>query len=162
MHESIKLRPLTAHDEAFLFRVVASVHEESFASLDVSAEQKNQLVRMQIEAQQQQYRDRFPNADFDVVMCERKPAGTMYALRGPDQFVLIDIALLPEYRNQGIGTQLVTVLIDQARQSDRTLDAHVRLANPAWHLWKRLGFEQVNDDGVYRQIRVPRTDKPCR
>ena len=110
---------------------------------------------MQFLAQQGQYRQQFPTADFDVVMLEGTAIGSMYAIRGPDEFVLIDIALLPEHRNDGIGAELVRALIDVARESAQPLQAHVRSDNPAWRLWQRLGFQEVADDGVYLQICVP-------
>ena len=72
----------------------------------------------------------------------------------PVEFVLIDIALLPEQRNAGIGAQLVAPLIQQALAAGRPLEAHVHRDNPACRLWRRLGFEIVADDGVYLQIRV--------
>lgn len=110
---------------------------------------------MQFNAQQSQYCTQYPDADFDVVMRDGEPVGYMYALRGPDAYVLIDISLLPEQRNKGVGAKLVSALIKEAQSSNEPLEAHVLRDNPAWRLWQRLGFEQVSDDGVYLHIRVP-------
>lgn len=158
MQEPVTLRPVCAADEAFLFRVFRSVHKQTFAVLELSDEQKTELLRMQFTAQQEQYRIQYPRADFDLVLCDGVPVGSMYALRGPDEFVLIDIALLPEHRNSGIGKELVTTLIRQAKNEKKAVTAHVRCDNPAWRLWQRLGFEAVGDDGVYLQICVPYDD----
>ena len=155
MHKSITLRPVNADDEGFLFGLYRSVHEQTFASLNVPEEQKTSLLRMQFNAQRQQYRSQYPGADFDLVLCDGVSAGCMSALRGPDEFVLIDIALLPEYRNGGIGKELVAKLIRHAQDEKKTLTAHVRSDNPAWRLWQRLGFEAVSDDDVYLRIQVP-------
>lgn len=152
---AVTLRPVSASDEGFLFRVFKGVHEQTFAPLDLPAEQKDELLRMQFVAQQGQYRQQYPNADFDLILYESTEIGSLYALRGPDRFVLIDIALLPEYRNGGIGANLVQSLIAEAHASRKSLDAHVQRDNPAWRLWQRLGFEQAGDDGVYLRIRVP-------
>jgi ribosomal protein S18 acetylase RimI-like enzyme len=76
-------------------------------------------------------------------------------LRGPDDFVLIDITLLPEHRNSGIGAGLVRELIVQANAAHEPLRAHVLKQNPAWRLWQRLGFHLISDDGVYLAIEVP-------
>jgi len=155
MRGLVTLRAVVVGDEEFLLRVFSSVHEQTFAMLDMPAEQINELLRMQFLAQQGQYRQQFPTADFDVVLLEGTAIGSMYAIRGPDEFVLIDIALLPEHRNDGIGAELVRALIDVARESAQPLQAHVRSDNPAWRLWQRLGFQEVADDGVYLQICVP-------
>ncbi|MDH3692934.1 MAG: GNAT family N-acetyltransferase [Gammaproteobacteria bacterium] len=155
MQEPITLRPVCADDEIFLFGLFCIVHEHTLANADISAEQSKQLLRMQFTAQQSQYHSSFANADFDLVLRNAVPVGSLYALRGPDEFVLIDITLLPEHRNCGIGAQLVKGLIRQANVAEKTLEAHVRISNPAWRLWKRLGFQRHSDDGVYMRIRVP-------
>jgi len=162
MRESITLRPICEGDEGFLFGLFKSVHEQTFAATELNEEQITDLLRMQFEAQQQQFRDRYARADFDLVLRDGAPVGCMYALRGPDAFVLIDIALLPEYRNAGIGRGLVNKLIGHAKDKKKALTAHVRKENPAWQLWQRLGFEVVSDDGVYLQIQVPFAGSPGR
>ena len=159
MQKSLTLRPICSNDDSLLFRIFQTVYEPDFEALDIPADQFTDLLRIQFNAQQQQYRRRYPDADFDVVLCDDKPAGSMCALRGPDRFALIDISLLPEYRNRGIGSELVADLISQARIAGKAVDAHVRRGNPAGRLWQRLGFEQVGDDGVYLQIRIQPAQK---
>ena len=154
MWESVTLRPVCSDDEAFVFDLFRSAHKQTFASLDIP-EEENELLRMQFIAQQSQYRGQYPDAHFDLVLKDEVAIGTLYAMRGPEEFVLIDIVLLPEQRNAGIGAQLVAPLIQQALAAGRPLKAHVHRDNPAWHLWQRLGFEMVGDEGVYLQIRVP-------
>jgi GNAT superfamily N-acetyltransferase len=149
------LRPICMDDDAFLFRLFCSAHEQTFASLDMPEEQIDDLLRMQFTAQQSRYRGKYPDAHFDLVLKDEVAIGTLYAMRGPEEFVLIDIALLPEQRNAGNGAQLVAALIQQANTAGKPLQAHVLKDNPAWHLWQRLGFKIVGDDGVYLQIRVP-------
>ena len=153
--DPVTLRPVCTDDEAFLFKVFRRVHEETFSSLDMLEEQKNELLRLQFNAQQQQYRSQFPMADFELVLSNEDPIGSLFALRGPEEFVLIDISLLPEHRNGGIGGRLLTSLIQQANDASKPLQAHVLKDNPAWHLWQRLGFEEVDEDGMYLKITVP-------
>jgi ribosomal protein S18 acetylase RimI-like enzyme len=158
MQESLTLRPIGADDEKFLFGLFRAVHEPVFESLNLSDDQKIALLRMQFSAQQQQYRHQYPAADFDIVLRDDLATGSIYALRGPDEFVLIDIALLPEFRNAGVGSKLVTTLIRQAKEKRKSVSAHVRKDNPAWRLWQRLGFQAEHDDGIYLRIRVPYAD----
>lgn len=158
MRESITLRPTQADDEDFLFGLFRTVHEQEFAFLDLPEEQKTTMLRMQFDAQQQQYHERYPRGNFDLILRAEKTVGIIYTQRGPEEFVLIDVILLPEFRNEGIGKALVAELIHQAQDEQQALTAHVRKDNPAWRLWQRLGFEPVGDDGVYLQIRVPFND----
>jgi len=154
---TITLRSVGADDEPFLFDLFCGEQALQFAALDLPAEQKEQLLRLQFLARDRQYRAQYPAADFNLVLHNAIPVGNFYAQRDPDEFVLIDITLLPEQRNLGIGTALVGDLIDAAMAVGKPLYAHVTRDNPAWQLWQRLGFCEVHDDGVYRRIEVPVT-----
>ncbi|HEY9801095.1 MAG TPA: GNAT family N-acetyltransferase [Leptolyngbyaceae cyanobacterium] len=60
-----------------------------------------------------------------------------------DQTPELAIAILPEYRNQGIGTQLITHLIAAAKVIYPSICLSTRKSNPALHLYQRLGWEIV-------------------
>ena len=152
MRNSVTLRPVCATDRDFLFNVFCSARSELTESLDLPDAQKQQLMWIQFQAQRDAYTKQSPNADFDLLLADEKPAGHFYAQRGPESFVLIDITLLPEQRNKGIGGTLVQQLLAEACAAGKPLNAHVRKDNPAWRLWERLGFRIVGDDGVYYAI----------
>jgi GNAT superfamily N-acetyltransferase len=154
---TITLRSVGADDEIFLFDLFCGEQALQFASLDLLAEQKDQLLRLQFSARDRQYRAQYPDAEFNLVLHNANPIGNFFVKRGPEEFVLIDITLLPDCRNLGIGTALVGDLIDAAMAVGKPLYAHVIRDNPAWQLWQRLGFREVQDDGVYRRIEVPVT-----
>jgi len=61
----------------------------------------------------------------------------------------MDISLLPQYRGQGIGTQLLKGILEEGAENDRPVTIHVKQFNPALHLYERLGFRQVSDLGAY-------------
>ncbi|AFY45586.1 N-acetyltransferase [Nostoc sp. PCC 7107] len=61
------------------------------------------------------------------------------------------IATLPECRNQGIGTKLLTHLLTAAKTSYPSISLTVRSANPALHLYQRFGWQVVpNSETVNR------------
>lgn len=60
----------------------------------------------------------------------------------------LSIALLPEYRNQGIGSALLRHLIDETRHRYPALSLSVSIDNPAARLYRRLGFEVVAQVGT--------------
>ncbi|KAA3658488.1 MAG: GNAT family N-acetyltransferase [Chloroflexi bacterium] len=63
----------------------------------------------------------------------------------------LSIALLPSFRGQGVGTALMTRLIDAAKEVGVPgISLSVNGRNPARHLYQRLGFEtkHVNGDTV--------------
>ncbi|MEM8556649.1 MAG: GNAT family N-acetyltransferase [Bacteroidota bacterium] len=55
----------------------------------------------------------------------------------------LTIAVLPDHRGRGIGTALLTALLDTARTRFAALSLSVSLANPAKRLYERLGFVEV-------------------
>ena len=61
----------------------------------------------------------------------------------------MDIALLPDYRNLGIGSALLQSILEQGSNLGLPVTIHVEQFNPALHLYKRLGFQPKEDKGVY-------------
>jgi ribosomal protein S18 acetylase RimI-like enzyme len=64
------------------------------------------------------------------------------------------ISVHKEYRGQGIGTELMKAVLKElkAQGYDRT-SLSVQKENPAWHLYKRLGFEVAEEtDQEYLMI----------
>jgi ribosomal protein S18 acetylase RimI-like enzyme len=57
----------------------------------------------------------------------------------------LSIAVLPEYRDQGIGTQLLTRLFDSVPEKF-PISLSVSADNPALRLYERFGFEVVSRD----------------
>ena len=54
-----------------------------------------------------------------------------------------NVCLLPEYRGQGIGTDVLNRAIEQHKNQDIYLK--VFKSNPAQNLYKRLGFEIIEE-----------------
>jgi ribosomal protein S18 acetylase RimI-like enzyme len=57
----------------------------------------------------------------------------------------LSIAVLPEYRGQGIGTALLAHLIEAAQPCYPAISLSVDPDNPALRLYRRLGFEVVGE-----------------
>jgi len=60
----------------------------------------------------------------------------------------VSMALLPAYRGQGIGTALLTALIEQAQGHYPALSLSVDPQNAAMRLYERLGFTVVGAVGT--------------
>jgi ribosomal protein S18 acetylase RimI-like enzyme len=78
-----------------------------------------------------------------------EPAGRLYAHRGPSEIRIVDIALLPEHRGGGVGTELLAGLFAEADKAGKSVTIHVERMNPALRWYERLGFELAEDKGVY-------------
>jgi ribosomal protein S18 acetylase RimI-like enzyme len=146
---NITLRPVEPGDEMLLYQVYASTREAELALTDWTDEQKAAFVQMQFAAQHSHYQEYYPDAAFLVILADGQPVGRLYVDRWPDQIRVVDIAVLPEYRNAGIGTALLKGLIDEATKAGKPLTIHVEQYNPALRLYERLGFTQIGERGVY-------------
>ena len=107
---------------------------------------------MQFNAQRQQYDEVYPQAENGIVLRNDRPVGRMLVNRSEHEITLIDIALLPEYRNAGIGTDLVQKLLAEAFVARKPVRLHVWKSNPAMRLYERLGFSVVGDQSAYLEM----------
>jgi ribosomal protein S18 acetylase RimI-like enzyme len=146
---AVTLRKVGPADEAFLFRVYASTRTEELAPVGWNEEQKQAFLFQQFQAQSAYWGEQYAGADLRVIEVDGVPAGRFYVNRGSEEIRLVDIALLPEYRRGGIGTRLVEDLLREAEGRGFPVTAHVEVFNPARSLYDRLGFETVEDRGVY-------------
>jgi len=145
----ITLRPARGDDEAFLYAVYSSTRAAEMALLGWDGAQQHDFLAMQFTAQHRYYHSTYANADYLIVECDGRPAGRLYLDRAADHMLVIDVALLPEYRGVGIGTYLMADLLAEARRSRRPVRLHVEPGNPARRLYERLGFRVVAEHGFY-------------
>jgi ribosomal protein S18 acetylase RimI-like enzyme len=145
----VTLRPIRDDDRELLYRVYASTREEELAPVPWTAEQKAAFLRMQAEAQHAYYQENYRGADWLVIERFGAPAGRLYVHRRPKEIRLVDISLLPEHRNAGIGSDLLRELIAESTAAGKPLRIHVEKNNPALRLYERLGFVPIVDKGVY-------------
>jgi len=95
----IGFRPITDSDLPFLSRLYASTRAEEVAQvMDWTAEQKQQFLQMQFDAQHKFYQEQFKQAEFLLIEQDQQPIGRIYIDRREDETRLIDIALMPETR----------------------------------------------------------------
>ena len=147
--DSPRLRAAAPADARFLRAVYAATRAEELARVPWSDEQKRAFTDMQFAAQDADYRRNYPDAQYSIIEVQGVPAGRLYVDRGKKEILIIDIALLPEHRRAGIGTKLLRELQHEARIAGKVLTIHVEKFNPALRLYQRLGFQQIEDKGVY-------------
>jgi ribosomal protein S18 acetylase RimI-like enzyme len=146
------LRPATAADEPFLYEVYASTREAELAPLAWDDATKEAFLRSQFTAQDYSYRRGHPNASFDVVTIDGRPAGRLYVDRGADAIHVIEIALLPEHRGRGVGSELLRALLEEGLSTATPVTLNALRSSAALSLYRRLGFEIVQEDDVYLKL----------
>ena len=150
--ESITLRAATPDDAAFLLKLFASTRNDEFKFLDGDQSQLEALIKMQFNLQSQQYHSGYPNAEDSIILRTDEPVGRIFVDENDREITLIDIALLPLHRNSGIGAYLVGRLTGRAAAVEKAVRLHVLKTNRAQHLYERLGFRKVDEDGMYFEM----------
>src|SRR5258705_5130658 len=112
------LRSVTDADQEFLVRLFASTRAEELQALAWNPMQAEMFINLQYNAQQQSYRLSHPSAENNIILRDGQPAGRMLVDRSEDAIHLVDIAILPEYRNHGVGTKLISGLVDEGTKQD--------------------------------------------
>ena len=146
---ALSRRPVGEGDIAFLFRAFAAARADEVAPHGWSDAQKDGYLRTQFEAQQRYYQSTYADADFELVLYEGAPAGLVFVDRRPDELRVIDLALVPEFRNLGIGGALVEALLAEAAASGKVVRIHVDKTNRARRLYERLGFTCIENGDSY-------------
>ena len=157
---TVTLRPVVSEDEPFLFELYASTRAEEMATVPWTREQQDLFVRMQFEAQLAHYKKTQPDASHDIIMSDGRPVGRLYVARPPDRIEIMDITVLPQERNKGIGSSLIKGLMSEA-ESSRPLRIYTENFNPSVRLLERLGFKTAQEDGFLLLMEwVPNSPPP--
>ena len=148
------LRPATADDVDFLQTVYASTRADELTQLPWNEAQRSAFIRMQFTSQRQHYLKHYPNARQDLIVKGDQPIGRLYVNRG-DGIHIIDITLLPEHRGQGVGTSIISALIDEATEARKAVSIYVESFNRSKNLFERLGFKEIEEDGFNLLLERP-------
>ncbi|HEV7395852.1 MAG TPA: GNAT family N-acetyltransferase [Pyrinomonadaceae bacterium] len=144
---TISLRNVTSEDEAFLLAVYASTRAAELAQVPWTDEQREAFLRMQFQAQHSHYRERYPDADYKVIMRDDEPVGRLYLLREPDKMRILDITVLPAFGNCGIGAGLIQDVLDEGARTNRKVHIYVENFNPSLAFFQKRNFSVLEEDG---------------
>ena len=158
---TVSLRSAEDNDETFLLELFTESRASEFESLGLPAAQLQPLLSMQFRAQQASYQQSWPKAEMSIVSVEGNPVGQLYVDRSQaDGIRIVDVSLLPRIRNRGIGTQLLTSLIDEAHSTGKIVRLHVHKQNQAIRLYQRLGFQLAESQSTGQELYVAMECKP--
>src|SRR5260370_29999642 len=116
---NITLRDASAEDEAFLREVYASTRAQELSLVPWDEAQREAFLRFQFDAQHFSYRDRFPEATYQVLLSDGDSIGRLYIDRKGEEIKILDLTVLPQHRNRGIGTSLMRDLLSEGARAGR-------------------------------------------
>ena len=150
------LRPETAEDRPFLQELFAAVRGPDFAALGWPEAALAGFLASQFQFQDRHYTAAYPGAVRLIVARHGEPVGRLFLHPAPDDLRIVDIALLPQARNAGLGTALVRAVQALAVAEERSVSLSVALGSPAERLYRRLDFAGRANDGAAWRMRWTR------
>jgi ribosomal protein S18 acetylase RimI-like enzyme len=144
----LTLRSAVPADHEFLYELYSDRRRTEMAEWGWDPAQQQSFLKLQFTAQARHYDLAFPNADHRIVLCDDCPVGRILVYRSERDIRLVDIALLETHRGQGVGARLVLNLIEEGKQTRKTVTLHVDKRNRAARLYQRLGFAIIDDTGA--------------
>jgi ribosomal protein S18 acetylase RimI-like enzyme len=145
-------RPAVQSDEPFLFKLYCSTRAEELAAWGWSASEQEAFLTLQFDVQRRYYQSLENCVVSRIIMQNDEPIGWIATIDSEHAVYLADIALTPNYRNVGIGTQILNEAIRAAEQAGKCMTLRVLKTNRAIRLYQRLGFVPVAVDDVYIQM----------
>jgi ribosomal protein S18 acetylase RimI-like enzyme len=157
----VALRAVRPEDEDFLLSVYAASRADEMALVDWDEAQKLAFLRAQFEAQAAQYHARFPDAEYSIILFQERPVGRFWIGRTPEQIRLLDIAILPEFQNRGVGAVLLKSLLAESEAAAKPLRHMVfKMNTAALRFYERFGFTPIEDVGAYIHMERLPADAP--
>jgi ribosomal protein S18 acetylase RimI-like enzyme len=150
--DSISLRPAAAEDDSFILDVYKSSRGDDLRGLGWDEERISEFLSMQYDAQQKFHAQDYQHSSNELISCDDRRAGFLITERREHEIRCVDLALLPEYRNRGIGSLLMRQLQDQARAEEKPIRLQVIRFNRAVNFFERLGFERTSETGTHFQM----------
>lgn len=143
------LTPVSSSDEPFLVELYASTRAEEMTLVPWSSEQKQAFLQMQFEAQNSYYRERYPNASFDLIKFNDSPVGRLYLAELADEIRIIDLTFLPAHFDPQVFEALIEDILRKGARVGKPVRIHLENYDPQTEIFVRLGFRKIGEHGIY-------------
>lgn len=114
-----------------------------------SSEQKQAFLQMQFEAQGRYYRERYPNASFNLIKLDERPVGRLYLADLPEEIRIIDLTFLPAHFDPQVFVSLIEGILQMGAQVNKPVRIFLEYNDPHIEIFVRLGFRKTGEHGLY-------------
>ena len=142
------LRACTEADDAFVYDVFCTTWESEVAALP-NQNLAQHVLRIQHIAQERRFASRYPGLQRYIVVRDGQSAGRLYVHESDSLLEVVDLTLMPSFRDHGIGTRIFHELFEHATREGQTISLRVERRNErATMLYSQLGFDLVSVDDL--------------
>jgi ribosomal protein S18 acetylase RimI-like enzyme len=149
----LSFRAVSDADMPFLSALYATTRADELSMTGWPEATKALFVVQQFAAQHGDYLRNYPGMERRIVEQHGAAIGRIYVDVVSDEFHLIDIALMPAVRGQGVGGAILTDLMAYAASAGKPVKLSVIADNPARQLYERLGFATTATGTLYNAMR---------
>ena len=103
-------------------------------------------LNLNMDSQVAGFRQRWDVTQVRIVTLDGMEIGWLQSFIKDDAVFLAQLFVESALRRQGIGTEAVKGLIEEAARADRAVTLGVVKTNPALRLYERLGFRTTHED----------------
>jgi ribosomal protein S18 acetylase RimI-like enzyme len=137
----IRLRTATKDDIPVFADVIANVRAQEDPSIDVDEYRAGTIRDLT-----SWFGTDEPESVLSVIEFNGADVGRFRVVRFPDRIFLGGIQIHPDFQGNGVGTHLVTELIEESRASGKPVALNVDQVNVrARSLYERLGFQRQSE-----------------
>jgi GNAT superfamily N-acetyltransferase len=149
---SISLRVIAPEDSKFLLILYKSSRGEDLRGLGWDEQRISEFLDMQYAAQQRFHATEYKKAIDQIVLRGSEPVGRVTFEPREHEIRCVEVALMPEHRNAGIGTRLIRELQTEAKRQKKPLRLQVIRFSRSVSLFERLGFQRISETGTHFQM----------
>ena len=147
-----RLQHARPEHRALLQRIYICQRERELRGFGWSSDQCRLFLELQWRARNASYAAQYPDALDQIIVRYELPVGHLLTAEAPGTLRLVDVALLPEYQNRGLGARVLRDLQRACAGKGQTIVLSVACDNPARELYARLGFVAVAGDEMYTRM----------
>lgn len=151
--KGITLRAVSEADHDLVLSAYSSTRAAEMAMVPWSAEQKEVFVKAQFAAQTQHYAAEYPGATHEIICRDGVATGRLYLDRRATEIHILDVTILPQFRNAGIGFFVLRKILDEASKTGLPVTIYVESFKPSLDLFRKLGFQLSSQDGFQCLLR---------
>lgn len=148
-NNAVALRDVTPDDQQLLFQIYASSRELELSFTGWDLEQQAAFLQHQFQAQRTHYAKYYPDATHQIILANGEAVGRLWVERRHGKLLILDLIVLTAWRRNGIGSQILLQLKEEAVQTGLPLQISVEMGNPSLAYFQRLGFTVINEDGPH-------------
>lgn len=143
----ISFRVINDEDKTFLQQVYADSRAWEFELTHWSDKDREDFLKRQFDIQDKVYKSTYLGAVHRIIQLDGTDIGRLIVDRRDEVMHIIDISILSGFRGRGIGGDILKSLLNEAQGGKVPVTLSVEKDNPAYHLYRSLGFQQTGLSG---------------